>query len=258
MGIGGGTDDDENDWPQWISSSVDTPPDDRDWLDLISDANSYLTVHFLFTYLFTGLALRFLYKNYRRYIRSRQLFSLELVHSIPGRTVMITSLPPHLRSERALAEHFENIGLSVESVSVCREVGTLKVLLDQRTKALLKLECEWTKYVGNPSIVESYDPSENVIPQSGDVESSITESQPARLVIPHRRRPTLRPGWFSAKVDALEYLEARFKEADERVKRCRRIGKTKATHVAFVTFEKMSSAVRWITILLFNVLKVLI
>lgn len=157
---------------------------------------------------------------------------------------MVTSLPLHLLSERALAEYFENIGLSVESVSVCREVGTLQVLLDQRTTALLRLENEWTKYVGNPSVVESYDPSENVIPPSGDAEPSILESQPARLVVPHRKRPTLRPGWFSAKVDALEYLEAKFKEADEKVKRWRRVGKTKATHVAFVTFEKMSSAVR--------------
>ncbi|KAF9244266.1 hypothetical protein BU15DRAFT_86167 [Melanogaster broomeanus] len=226
---------------KWISSD-DTSPIDRDWLDLISDANSYLTVHFFFTYLFTGLALRFLYNNYQRYIRSRQLFSLELVHSIPGRTVMVTCLPSHLRSERALAEYFENMGLSVESVSVCREVGTLKVILDQRTKALLRLESEWTKYVGNPSVVESYDPSENVVPHSGDVEPSIMESQPGRFVVPHRRRPTLRPGWFSAKVDALEYLEARFKEADEQLKKWRRIGKTKATGVAFVTFEKMSSA----------------
>ncbi|KAF8559485.1 DUF221-domain-containing protein [Imleria badia] len=240
IGIGGGSDDDDSDWPQF--SSVDKNPADRDWLDLISDANSYLTVHFLFTYLFTGLALRFLYKNYQRYIRSRQLFSLELVHSIPGRTVMITSLPLHLRSERALAEYFENIGLSVESVSVCREVGTLQVLLDQRTKALLKLEKEWTKYVGNPSVVESYDPSENVNPQSSDAEPSVLESQPARFVVPHRRRPTLRPRWFSPKVDALEYLEAKFKEADDKVKRWRRIGKTRSTHVAFVTFEKMSSA----------------
>ena len=201
-------------------------------------------MHFLFTYLFTGLALRFLYKNYQRYIRSRQLFSLELVHSIPGRTVMITSLPLHLRSERALAEYFEHIALSVESVSVCREVGTLQVLLDQRTKALLRLENEWTKYVGNPSVVESYDPSENVIAQPSDAEPSLLESQPPRFVFPHRRRPTLRPRWFSRRVDALEYLEAKFKEADEKVKRWRRIGKTKSTHVAFVTFEKMSSAVR--------------
>ncbi|KAF8128423.1 hypothetical protein EV363DRAFT_1221606 [Boletus edulis] len=239
IGIGGGSDDDDSDWPQL--SFADEIPADRDWLDLISDANSYLTVHFLFTYLFTALALRFLYKNYQRFIRSRQLFSLELVHSIPGRTVMITSLPLHLRSEPALAEYFENIGLSVESVSVCREVGTLQVLLDERTKALLKLEKEWTKYVGNPSVVESYDPSENVIPQSSDAEPSLLESQPARLVVPHRKRPTLRPGWFSPQVDALEYLEAKFKEADEKVKRWRRIGKTKSTHVAFVTFEKMSS-----------------
>ncbi|KAG2142930.1 hypothetical protein DEU56DRAFT_870510 [Suillus clintonianus] len=205
----------------------------RDWLDLISDANSYLTIHFLFTYLFTFLALRFLYKNYRRFVRSRQLFSLELVHSIPGRTVIVTSLPNHLRSERALAEYFENMGLSVESVTVCREVGTLKSLLDLRTKALLKLESAWTKYVGNPSVVESYDPSEN---------PSLLENQQGRFVVPHRQRPTIRPGWISRKVDALEYLETKFTEADEKVKRWRRIGKTKATQVAFVTFEKMSSA----------------
>lgn len=167
---------------------------------------------------------------------------------------MITRLPLHLRSERALAEYFENIGLSVESVSVCREVGTLQVLLDQRTKALLKLENEWTRYVGNPSVVESYDPSENVIPQSSDPEPSVLESQPGRFVVPHRKRPTLRPGWFSYRVDALEYLEKKFKETDEKVKRWRRIGRPKAIHVAFVTFEKMSSAVRPVTVVIVIVL----
>ncbi|KAH7918403.1 DUF221-domain-containing protein [Leucogyrophana mollusca] len=243
IGIGGGSDDDDSDWPEWPSSGFDDPkPPGRDWLDLISDANSYLSVHFLFTYLFTVLALRFLYKNYRRFIRSRQLFSLELVHSIPGRTVMVTRLPNHLRSERALAEYFENMGLSVESVTVCREVGTLKTLIDLRTKALLKLENAWTEYVGNPSVVESYDPSENVMPPLTDIEPSQLENQPGRFVVPHRQRPTIRPGWFTGKVDALEYLEARFKEADEKVKKWRRTGKFKATQVAFVTFEKMSSA----------------
>ncbi|KIK42257.1 hypothetical protein CY34DRAFT_157349 [Suillus luteus UH-Slu-Lm8-n1] len=244
IGIGGGTDEDDNDWPEWVTANLDDDPmtPGRDWLDLISDANSYLTIHFLFTYLFTFLALRFLYRNYRRFIRSRQLFSLELVHSIPGRTVIVTSLPNHLRSERALAEYFENMGLSVESVTVCREVNTLKALLDLRTKALLKLESAWTNYVGNPSVVESYDPSENVIPTSSDREPSLLENQQGRFVVPHRQRPIIRPGWFSRKVDALEYLETKFTEADEKVKRWRRIGKTKATQVAFVTFEKMSSA----------------
>jgi calcium permeable stress-gated cation channel len=233
--------DDANDWPDYAPSNGTAPG--REWLDLISDANSYLTVHLLFTYLFTLLALRFTYKNYRRFIRARQLFTLELVHSISARTVMVTNLPNHLQSERALAEYFENMELTVESVSVCREVGTLKAFLDKRTDALLKLEKEWVKYVGNPSSVENYDPSDNAVPADGG-EPNALEGQPGRLVVPHRKRPTLRPGWFKPKVDALEYLEAKFKEADEKVKKWRKHGKFKSSHCAFVTFEKMSSAVR--------------
>jgi hypothetical protein len=213
-----------------------------DWLDLINDANSYLSVHLMFTYLFTILALYFIYRNYRRFIRSRQLFSLELVHSIPARTVLVTDLPRHFQGERPLAEYFENMGLAVESVTVCREVSSLKTLIDQRTKALLALEEAWVIYVGNPSSVEEYDPEDiGFVPSvHPDVEDGLPRQ---RLVVPHRRRPILRPGWFQPKVDALEYLEKRFAEADELVKKRRRTGKFKATQSAFVTFEKMSSAV---------------
>ncbi|EIW76004.1 DUF221-domain-containing protein [Coniophora puteana RWD-64-598 SS2] len=252
IGIGAG-DDEDSDWPSrnftlGIFNETDTQPPSqgvpgRDWLDLVSDANSYLTVHFLFTVLFTILALVFLYRNYRSFVRQRQLFSLPLVHSIPARTVMITNLPVHLRSERALAEYFEHMNLGVESVTVCREVGSLKTLIDRRTQALLKLEAVWTSYVGNPSEVEEYDPSENVVPSmamdAGQLEG---QNGSGRLVVPHRPRPTLRPGWLSGKVDALEHLETRFKEADEKVKKWRLGGRFRATHVAFVTFEKMSSA----------------
>ena len=196
----------------------------------------------MFTYLFTLLALYFIYKNYRRFIRSCQLFSLELVHSIPARTVMVTNLPPHLRGERALAEYFENMDLAVESVTLCREVGALNELLDARTRALLKLEEAWTSYVGNPSTVEEYDPE-----RTGgvliDIDIEGGQSRQTNFVVPHRPRPTLRPGWFKSKVDALEYLERRFKEADEQVKKKRRTGKFRSTGTAFVTFEKMSSAV---------------
>ena len=193
----------------------------------------------MFTYLFTLLALYFSYKNYKRFIRSRQLFSLELVHSIPARTVLVTNLPNHLQGERTLAEYFENMGMAVESVSVCREVESLKALIDRRTKALLELESAWVSYVGNPSTVEEYDPEGSLL-----VDTDIEGGQPAqnRLVVPHRKRLTIRPGWFKPKVDALEYLEERFTEADELVKKRRR-SKFKSTKAAFVTFEKMSSAV---------------
>ncbi|KAH6904319.1 hypothetical protein BKA70DRAFT_1373644 [Coprinopsis sp. MPI-PUGE-AT-0042] len=207
---------DPNGWPIFLSSRLAEPhrngttPDKPDWLDLISDANSYLSVHLMFTYLFTILALYFTYKNYRRFLRSRQLFSLELVHSIPARTVFVTDLPPHLQAERPLAEYFEHMELAVESVTVCRNVGSLKRLLDARTTALLALERAWTDYVGNPSTVESYDPGATAV--DGD------------------------------KVDALEYLEAQFKKADEAVKERRRRGRFRPAGSAFVTFETMSSA----------------
>ncbi|KDR79098.1 hypothetical protein GALMADRAFT_223356 [Galerina marginata CBS 339.88] len=242
----GETPEDPDGWPNILRRSFADPPANHtvppDWLDLISDANTYLSVHLMFTYLFTLLALYFIYKNYRRFIRSRQLFSLELVHSIPARTVLVTNLPHHLRGERTLAEYFENMEMAVESVTVCRDVGSLKDLLDRRTEALLALEKAWVTYVGNPSTVEEYDPEGNAVPLL--VDADIEGGQPAqnRLVVPHRQRPTLRPGWFKPKVDALEYLEARFKEADELVKKKRRLGKFRPTGAAFVTFEKMSSA----------------
>ncbi|GAA6030870.1 hypothetical protein JCM8097_008916 [Rhodosporidiobolus ruineniae] len=134
----------------------------------------YLTSHLVFTYLFTILCLVFLHRNWRRYIPLRQLFSLELAHSVPARTVMCTALPPHLRSERALAEYFEGINVSgsavstaeyggglrggpsaagalaVESVTVTRAIGSMRELLERRTAALRKLEDAWARYLGNP------------------------------------------------------------------------------------------------------------
>jgi hypothetical protein len=209
-----------------------------------------MVLHLVLTYLFTFLALRFVYQNYQRFIRSRQLYSLELAHSIAARTVMVTDLPNHLQGERALAEYFENMNLPVESVSIGRDVGSLKVLIEKRTNVLLALEKAWTDYVGNPTSVESYDPSLNVRSDATDANlidldtsANRLEAQPPRLVVPHRPRPTLRPSYFGKPVDALEYLQERFQEADEAVRKKRRSGKFKATHVAFVTFETMSSAV---------------
>lgn len=65
---------------------------------LLDTANASLTLQLLFTYLFSLLALYFAFGNFKRFIRNRQLFSLELVHSISGRTVMCSNLPRHLVS----------------------------------------------------------------------------------------------------------------------------------------------------------------
>ncbi|KAF8632659.1 hypothetical protein AX17_004792 [Amanita inopinata Kibby_2008] len=223
-------------------NNTDSPFPGKDWLDLISDPDSYLSAHLLFTYLFTILSLYFIHKNYRRFIRSRQLFSLELVHSIPARTILVTDLPQHLLGERPLAEYFENMGLAVESVNICRDVGSLKNLLDKRTASLLKLENAWVHYVGNPSTVEEYDPEDASIAALDAQNGPNPMQHQGRFVVPHRKRATMRPRWFKPKVDTLEYLEKQFKDANDLVKERRRSGRFKATQSAFVTFEKMSSA----------------
>ena len=159
---------------------------------------------------------------------------------------MITNLPPHLQRENKLAIYFENMDLQVESVNIVREPNALKALIEKRTEALLRLEHEWTKYVGNPSTVESYDPSQNVRSDTTplvDIGGADVEAQPVRVVVPHRPRPTVRPGWFKPKVDALEYYEKQFQDFDEQVRKIRKTGKFKAIDTAFVTFEKMSDAV---------------
>lgn len=119
---------------------------------------------------------------------------------------------PHLSGERTLAEHFENMSSGVESVSVTREFWSLKSYLD-KTKKVFRVRRIWVL------------------------------SQSKNVVVPHKKRFALRPGWASKKVDVIEYLESEFPNADELVRRRRRTAKLKATDSAFVTFENMSSAV---------------
>ncbi|KAG8813472.1 hypothetical protein FRC17_001557 [Serendipita sp. 399] len=247
-GDNGDSDDPPIDNPTWRLYYNGTEPGEKDpseWPD-INASDSFRAVQLIFTYVFTGLVLQALHRNYRQFVRVRQLYSLELVHSIAARTVLVTDLPSHLQGERALAVYFENMGLAVESVNLARHAETLNKLIDKRTKALLNLEWEWTKYVGNPSTVESYDPSQNVRVDHAPLVDvggpSSMESQPARVVVPHRTRPLVRPGWFKKKVDALEYYEKEYEELNEQVKKKRKTGRFKATSTAFVTFEKMSSA----------------
>lgn len=287
----------------------------------------YLSAQLLFTYLFTILTLVFLRRNWRRYIPMRQLFSLGLAQSIPARTVMVTSLPPHLRSERALADYFESLqlgprapgdgrdarqgggssavaavvpGLAVESVVVTRAIGSMRELLERRTRALTTLEEAWSKYLGNPVPVEGkkavfgyerdleveailHGPVDASPPSrptgvnrtdtatgpatgqlvevdddedddgrgrgdstemrdpDADLEARLLSPARPAIVNPSRKRPRIRPHWFTKKVDALDYYAEQFRLADEAVRR-RRKGKFRPTGVAFVTFQTMAAA----------------
>ncbi|CAD6980520.1 unnamed protein product [Tilletia controversa] len=123
---------------------------------------AYHLTHFITTYLFTLLTLRFLHTNYVKYIKARQLYALGVLDSIPARTIEIRDLPPHLRDDRALTDYFERMGLMVESTAVVRHSGELSKLLKQRADALSDLERAWCKWLGNPTTAKNYDPDEIV------------------------------------------------------------------------------------------------
>ncbi|EIW68814.1 hypothetical protein TREMEDRAFT_31663, partial [Tremella mesenterica DSM 1558] len=212
--------------------------------DLILDPQTSALVNLIFTYLFTGLCLSFLHRNYHQFVVARQSFALHLIHSISSRTVLVTCVPSHLRGDRALADYFEGCGWLVESVSVCREVEAVRLVLEKRTNALLKLEQAWADWVGNPAnaTIKDYDPNVYTVAKGTPAESGPKHGTACVRLHTGRPRPTYRPRWFGTKVDAIEFWEREFQVADEEVKQLRRTGKFEATHAAFVTFENAKDA----------------
>jgi hypothetical protein len=198
-----------------------------------------------------------LHRNYHRFVTARQAFGLQLIHSVSARTVLVTNVPAHLRGDRALAEYFEGCGWQVESVSVVRQVDAVKSALDKRTDALLRLEEAWVSWVGNPARADGYDPnmyhntSKAVSPAveppvSVSPLEQVTHDDPESIrqrfssIQTAKPRPTKRIGL--RKVDAIEYWENQFLEADHEVQTLRQTGRFRPTHVAFVSFEDVKSA----------------
>lgn len=229
---------------------------------MLIDPNTSAGLQLLFAYLFTFLTLSFLHRNYHRFILARQTFGLQLIHSVAARTVITTNLPKRLRGDRALAEYFEACGWNVESVSVCRHVSKLKNAIDRRTSALLQLEKAWVLWVGNPAEADGYDPDiyrnakkaasphvENHLSFTSGAPSNEPqaphddpESLRQRYSIIHtaKHRPTKRVS-FGQKVDAIEYWEDKYFEADQEVRELRKTGMFDPSEVAFITFEDVKS-----------------
>ncbi|MCO5565398.1 hypothetical protein L7F22_019071 [Adiantum nelumboides] len=246
------------------------------WLWRLPQLSLYHSTHLLSTYIFTALILRSIYKGYNKFVRSRQLYALDLLQSIPARTVEVRNLPDHLRKERDLAEYFETMGYAVESTVVVREVRGLKDMLTRRANALYQLEKTWCDWLGNPTTAESYDPDQvcklsqdraHALAEGGERmvfaayggNVSGTDDERARLLgtsdqLPdpaagitapkNKPRPMMHvQSWnpFSRKVDAITLLETRFRVYDESVKRLRSKG-SKPSFVGFVTFVDAMSA----------------
>lgn len=130
------------------------PTNGRSLSDLLADPDTNNTIHLLFTYFFSLLALYMLHKNFHRFLAARQSYALARKETVPARTVLVSDIPRELRGEHELKEYFEKeCGWRVdpiEGVRIVREVGKeLRDALKERQEALKGLEQAWWKYRGD-------------------------------------------------------------------------------------------------------------
>lgn len=130
------------------------PTNGRSLSDLFADPDTNNTIHLLFTYFFSLLALYMLHKNFHRFLAARQSYALARKETVPARTVLVSDIPRELRGEHELKEYFEKeCGWRVdpiEGVRIVREVGKeLRDALKDRQEALRGLEQAWWKYRGD-------------------------------------------------------------------------------------------------------------
>ncbi|KAF1807073.1 hypothetical protein FB192DRAFT_1353694 [Mucor lusitanicus] len=218
-------------------------------INFVSHSVSFLWVYLFFTYLFVFATFYFTFLNYRDYVRIRREFLLRKAKTLSARTLLITGIPPYLRSDRKLADYFEKLGIGVvESVHTIRHVGRLLEFIKERTQHLRQLETAYTNYLGNPCQDPNYDPDE-ILNEEESREATLHEtcsSAGADGLPTHqkqRQRPTIRQGiCCGPKVDAIDYYTEKFDEIDELVVKARKVGKFLPTSVGFVTFEETISA----------------
>lgn len=108
----------------------------------------YLWTYVVFTYIFTFLTAYFMMRQTIKVVRVRQKY-LGQQNSITDRTIRLSGIPPELRTESALKDHIETLGIgNVRSLHLCRYWGALDEMFDQRKLIISKLEKAWSAYLG--------------------------------------------------------------------------------------------------------------
>lgn len=116
--------------------------------DLQSSYMSYLWTYVVFTYIFTFLTSYIMLRQTIKVLRVRQKY-LGQQNSITDRTIRLSGIPPELRTESALKDYIETLGIgSVRSLELCRHWGALDEMFQRRKKIIRKLEHAWSSYLG--------------------------------------------------------------------------------------------------------------
>lgn len=205
----------------------------------------YLWAYLGFIYIFTALAVYLLIDATREVMSVRQRYLGGQV-TITDRTIRLSGVPSELRSEAALKEYVEDLGIGkVEAVTICRDWKELDALMEQRTHVLRKLEEAYTSYYGRCR-KQKRRTLLAVEPEARDEEAAPLlngDGNPKDSIV---RRPlrTLRYGYLklkTKKVDAIDHYEARLSILDEQIIAARK-KEYKPVPIAFVTMATTAAA----------------
>ena len=226
------------------------------WPMDIEVSTDYLWMYVIFSYLFSVVAMYMIIRETKRIIRIRQTY-LGSHSSVTDRTIRLSGIPRHLRSEEKIKDTIENLEIGkVESVMLCREWKELDDLIIQRIKILRKLEEAWTVHLGYKRTEHTLNSlSRSRQQENGDHEDedersgllAIRTAEQAHITSYAHDRPTTRI-WFgflslqSRKIDAIDYYEEKLRQLDEKIQKARET-KYPPTPFAFVTLDSTAACV---------------
>lgn len=219
--------------------------------------DAYIWVYLIFVYLFSGLAFYFLYTHTLRVIRVRQDY---LGHqcTITDRTIRLSGIPRDMRSEQAIKNHVEGMGIgTVDSVTICRDWKRLDDMMLQRDTILRKLEEAWTVYLSRRRIRQSLETLPYVQPDRSSTQLAAgADEEPLLNGHGHNsynmKRPqiTLRsisfrcclPELTTRKLDAIDHYTMKLETLDAKIEKTRK-QEFQALPLAFVTLNSVAAAV---------------
>lgn len=204
----------------------------------------YLWTYVVFTYIFTGLTGYYMLRQTLTVLRVRQKY-LGHQNSITDRTIKLSGIPPTLRTETALKDYIEALGIGlVRKVHLCLNYASLDALLEERKNLIYKLEHAWAKYLGitveaNGQIRLPDDDDEAAVDYTHHHHTAA-----AAPPVPQNERPQERLGPLGLsgpQVDTIEYYTAELENLDTRI-RLARAEEYVPTDTAFVTMDSVASA----------------
>ncbi|EEH16473.2 hypothetical protein PABG_06560 [Paracoccidioides brasiliensis Pb03] len=237
----------------------DKPDDLNDGSQKAKADPTYLWMHVVFVYVFTGVGMYFLVEQTNKIIQIRQRY-LGGQTTVTDRTIRLSGIPPEFRSEDKIKEFIEELGIgNVEQVMLCRDWSELDSLIRARKGILQHLEEAWTEHVGyrwkrsdsrfNALPLVRTDPMERSLDLSEDNERShllsTEDSARAHVSSCERKRPTIciRYGLFRLrykKIDAIDFYEEKLRQLDEKIEEIRQ-REFSPTPLAFVTMESIAA-----------------